>query len=166
MDKDSFKKGQDYKDVYFMMVDAKGHSKVVNENDSDKVDQAFDEFEETVYKAVNQKQRETRCQVAEFWGWQGDGGLCVFYDADESKTRETAINSAKEILAMIPSLNDKLRRMDITGEIHVRIALHKGNIKYKGLFHHGSIHSRDLNLVAHAEKSCQQTLWSCLLTFS
>lgn len=152
MSEDFFEIDHDYKDVYFMMVDAKGHSKIIIENDADKADQAFDKFEEMVYEAVNSKKRKTRCQVAGFWGWQGDGGLCVFYDKDESKARETAICSAEEILAEISPLNERLQRLEVTGQIHVRIALHKGNIRYKGSFKHGSIHSRDLNLVSHAEK--------------
>ena len=135
-----------------MVVDAKEHSKIVQYNDSDKVDRAFDEFEEVVHGAVDKKIKQTRCKHAEFWGWQGDGGLCVFYDEEESFAREAAISSAKEILADIPFLNNRLKRLDIAGEIHVRIALHKGGFRYKGKARRGSIHSKELNLVSHVEK--------------
>jgi hypothetical protein len=152
MKEDFFKEGQAYNNVYFMVVDAQGHSKIVRDNDLDKVDLAFDEFEKIVSESVNLKKTKYRCQFAEFWGWQGDGGLCIFYDGDESRARETAISSAQEILAEIPYLNAKLGRANIIGEIHIRIALHKGNFRYKGVFKRGSIHSQELNLVSHAEK--------------
>jgi hypothetical protein len=152
MTEDFFKENQDYNNVYFMVVDAKGHSKLVRDNDLDKVDQAFDEFERVVSESVTNEKKQRRVQFAEFWGWQGDGGLCIFYDEQESKAREAAIFSAKGILVEIPHLNQKLERSKIVGEIHVRIALHKGGIRYKGFMKRGSIHSAELNLIAHAEK--------------
>lgn len=145
-----FEEDRDYKDVYFMIVDTKEHSKIVQYNDSDKVDMAFDEFENVVFGSVHKKAEQKRCAIAESWGWQGDGGLFIFFDQKESFARETAISSAKEILEQISGLNDNLRRSEVSGEIHVRIALHKGSLRYKQA--RGSIHSRELNLTSHVEK--------------
>ena len=39
--------------VYFLKIDAKGHSTIVYQNDADKADIAFDSFEEMVYESVN-----------------------------------------------------------------------------------------------------------------
>jgi len=142
--------GRDYNNVYFMVVDAKEHSKIVRYNDADKVDKAFDEFETMVHNAVERGKTETRCEIAQSWGWQGDGGLYVFYDQEESIARKATLQSAKEILAEIPALNNRLSRMKISGEIHVRIAIHKGNIRYKEKT--GSIHSKELNLASHVQK--------------
>jgi hypothetical protein len=142
--------GRDYNNVYFMVIDAKEHSKIVKYNPADKVDKAMDEFENIVFKAVNDIKAKTRCAVAMAWGWQGDGGLFVFYDEQESRARETALESAKEILAEVKPLNDRLSRFEITGEIHIRLAIHKGNIRYREK--PGSIHSKDLNLISHVLK--------------
>ncbi|HKZ93261.1 MAG TPA: hypothetical protein VJ249_01605 [Candidatus Bathyarchaeia archaeon] len=146
-----FRDGQSYINAYFMVLDIQGSSKLVSSNEADKVDEALGEFERVVYDSVQRKAKHKRCGTAKFWGWQGDGGLCVFYDDNESFARETATESAKEILAEIPSLNDRIGRMKFGGEIHVRIALHKGSFKYKEK--PGSIHSVELNLISHAQKA-------------
>jgi hypothetical protein len=148
----NFEANRDYNNVYFMSVDAQGHSKIVAENDADKADRAFDEFEGMVYKAVDDAGNERRCGVGEFWGWQGDGGLCIFWDTDESHAREAALQSASDILSEVGSLNDRLGRHKIKGSIAVRIAIHKGHLRYKGDDKRGSIHSSDLNFCAHLEK--------------
>ncbi len=147
-----FKAGQDYSDVYFLVVDTKGHSDIVAMNDADKVVRAFDELETTVFGAVDRKRGIKKCKVAQFWGWQGDGGLCIIFDEDASRARETAISAATEILAEIPNLNDRIRRMDVTGEFHLRIALHKGSLRYRGDEKRGSVHSKDLNLASHLQE--------------
>jgi len=152
----SFKPGNDYNNVYFMKIDAKKHSQIVEHNDSDKVDQAFDEFETTVYKAVDDASKDYRCEYAEFWGWEGDGGLCILYDAEESKARKTALATADTVLEELPSLNARLLRRKVKGVIHVRIAIHKGTIRYKGDDKRGSIHSKELNFCSHLEKVVPQ----------
>lgn len=147
-----FEPNLEYNNVYFMMIDAKGHSQIVASNPEDKIDKAFDEFETLVYRSVDEIQKQYRCSIAEFWGWQGDGGLCVFKDEEENRTIHTCIDSAINILSEIPHLNERWKKMNINGELHVKIALGKGSLKYKGDDKRGSIHSRDLNLVAHVEK--------------
>lgn len=147
-----FELGQDYNNVYFMSVDAKGHSTIVASNDADKADMVFDGFEQMVYQAVDSSKEASRCDKAEFWGWAGDGGLCVFYDTEESRARETALHSAIEILHGMSHLNDQLGRRHVAGTVRVRIAVHKGHFRYKGDQRRGSIHSRQLNFCAHLEK--------------
>jgi hypothetical protein len=147
-----FIEGRDYTNVYFMSVDAKDHSSIVARNDADKVDRAFDGFEALVYRAVDEAKAESRCQYTEFWGWAGDGGLCIFYDDSESRARTTALLAAEEILKELPHFNTRLTRASINGELAVRIAIHKGSFKYKGDARRGSIHSRDLNFCAHLQK--------------
>src|SRR5207247_7421505 len=99
LEKFPFEAGQDYNDVYFLVVDTKSHSDIVLANDADRVNRAFDELEKTVFSAVDRTRERRKCEVAEFWGWQGDGGLCIIFDRDPSFARETAISAAIEILA-------------------------------------------------------------------
>jgi hypothetical protein len=152
-----FNKGQDYNNVYFMQVDAQGHSSIVRRNTADLVDRAFDSFETMVYEAVDEAQKETRCEIVGFWGWAGDGGLCIVYDAEgESKARETVLKAARIILQELPALNTRLARIHVQGDIHARIAIHKGSFRYKGDDRRGSIHSKDLNFCVHLEKVLPQ----------
>jgi hypothetical protein len=58
----SFEANRDYINVYFMMIDASGHSSIVRQNDADAADYAFDRFEEVVYQAVDDSVRINRCQ--------------------------------------------------------------------------------------------------------
>ena len=156
INKTLFEQGRDYNNVYFMRVDAKSHSRIVENNDADKVDQAFDRFEEVAYRAVDEAEKNNRCQYAEFWGWQGDGGLCIFYDDQESRARLTALSAGDVILQEVPHLNDTLQRVGVNGEIHVRVAVHRGNFRYKSDQRRGSIHSRELNFCCHLEKVVPQ----------
>src|ERR1700676_5411045 len=94
-----FQAGQAYANVYFLKVDAKGHSQIVRQNDADKADYAFDQFEALVYESVDEAAKRCGCAYAKFWGWQGDGGLCILYDNDESKARTATLEAAEIILA-------------------------------------------------------------------
>jgi class 3 adenylate cyclase len=145
--------GRDYKDVYFMKIDAKGHSTIVSQNDADKADTASTFFEEMVYESVEEACRKSRCQYIQFWGWEGDGGLCILFDEEESKARKTALDAAEVILAELEHINQKISRFEVNGSISVRIAIHKGTIRYKGDDRRGSVHSVDLNWCAHLEKA-------------
>ena len=153
MSKIEFKPGQDYNNVYFMKIDAKGHSSLVSQNDNDKVDRAFDNFEEVVFRAIDEANTKYRCNIVESWGWEGDGGLCIMYDIEESKARQTALLAADIILKDLPNLNKIIARAEVTGQISVRIAIHKGSFRYKGDDRRGSIHSKQLNFCCHLEKA-------------
>ncbi len=145
--------GQTYTDVYFLKVDVSGHSTIVAGNPSDIVNRFFDHFESSVFAAVDDTKKLHDCGYAEFWGWEGDGGLCVIYDRSESVALQTAVESAVNLLDYkLQPLQDALRRLGARGELHMRIALHRGSFTYKGYGRHGSIHSKDLNFVAHLEQ--------------
>jgi len=146
-----FEQGRDYLNVYFMAIDAKGHSTIVRQNDADTVDRIFDAFEDLVFGTVDAVKEEERCQDADFWGWAGDGGLCIVHDTDESRARRTALEAASRILSGLPRVNEHLREIGAHGELAVRIALHKGGLRYKGDDARGSVHSRELNFCAHLE---------------
>ena len=139
--------------VYFLKIDASGHSTIVVNNPSDVVNLFFDHFENTVIGTVEETRKLRRCGYAEFWGWEGDGGLCVIYDESESVALQTAVESGISILNYkLQPLQDALKQLGARGELHVRIALHGGSFRYKGYKSHGSIHSKDLNFVAHLEE--------------
>lgn len=146
-----FKEGAGLINVYFLKVDASGHSAMVRQNPHDKVNTLFDLVEDSIYGQVQAKKKLYGCEYADFWGWQGDGGLCVIYDAEESKANSTALESAISIIGYgLPSLREDLSKQQIQGSLHLRVAIHKGAFRYKEA--HGSIHSRELNFVAHLEE--------------
>lgn len=146
-----FKEGAGLIDVYFMKVDASGHSAIVRANPKDKANTIFDLVEDSLHALVQSKKKLYGCAYADFWGWQGDGGLCVFYDAQESKANTTALESAISIVEYgLPSLREDFGKQRIEGNLHLRVAIHKGAFQYKE--QRGSIHSRDLNFVAHLEE--------------
>ncbi len=145
-----FEEGVPLVNAYFVKVDASGHSAIVRENPSDKADLLFDLLEKSIYDLVQSRRTLNDCAYAEFWGWQGDGGLCVIYDSHESKANTTALESAIAILERgLPGLREDFRTQGIRGDLHLRVAIHKGAFRYKEC--HGSIHSRELNFVAHLE---------------
>lgn len=149
---EGFMQGRTYTDVYFLKIDASGHSSIVASNPSDVVDRFFDHFESTVVEVVEQTRRLSGCDYAEFWGWQGDGGLCVLHDKSESVSQKTALQCATDILNdRLGPLQRSLQRLGARGSLHVRLALHRGTFTYKGHGRLGSIHSKDLNFVSHLE---------------
>jgi len=155
-----FKNGVDYNRVYFFRVDASGHSTIVENNPDDLVNKSFDLLEQAVYSAIDENCKIYGCEYARFWGWQGDGGLCVFYDHNESTTVQTAIHSAISILEdKLKELRNHFAKLKLKGQINLRISVHKGAFTYKGDEHHGSIHSKELNFVCHLES---QTPKNCL----
>lgn len=151
-DEELFIDGRSYINVYFLKIDVSGHSTVVFNNPSDLADKIFDLFEESVYSAVSESKKMYNCKYTGFWGWQGDGGLCVIFDEHESIALKTAICTAMDILDhRLEPLREKLEQLNIKGEFHIRIAIHKGDFNYKGYTNRGSIHSKDLNFVSHLE---------------
>jgi hypothetical protein len=145
-----FREGDGLINVYFMKVDASGHSSVIRENPHDKSDILFDLIEDTIYDLVKSKRKLYSCLYADFWGWQGDGGLCVFYDPRESVANAAALDSAIHLIdRTLPSLREDLDKLQVKGSLDLRVALHKGAFRYKA--RHGSLHSRELNFVAHLE---------------
>lgn len=142
--------GVPYENAYFLKIDASGHSSIVSNNASDLTNKAFDLFERAVRSAVEDSQKLHDCAYATFWGWQGDGGLCVFHDPQESVTLETSISAALDIVNhVLDGVRSKLTAHKVKGHLSIRLAIHKGVLTFKE--NHGSIHSEDLNFVAHLE---------------
>ena len=147
-----FADGNSYTNVYFLKIDASGHSNIVVTNTHDRVNKLFDLLEDTVQNEVEKSRRLNTCRYAEFWGWQGDGGLCVIHDELESTALRTALDSAFGILDnQLATLQRSLRKLRMKGSLHIRVAIHKGSYTYKGDSKRGSIHSKDLNFVCHLE---------------
>ena len=129
-----FEEGVPLVNAYFVKVDASGHSAIVRENPSDKADLLFDQLENSIYDLVQSKKTLNDCAYADFWGWQGDGGLCVIYDSLESKANTTALESAIAILEYcLPSLREVFRSQGIRGDLHLRVAIHKGRFDTKNV---------------------------------
>ncbi len=151
----AFGDGRQYVNVYFLFVDAKGHSTFVRENDEENVFRAFDRLEDDVRRSYDDAAKRESCGLAERWGWLGDGGLVVFYDESEGNARRAALRAGEETLKAAVELNrwitDDPR---INGTVHLRLAIHKGSLTYRGeAGSTGSIHSTAINLAAHAEKN-------------
>jgi len=147
-----FEVGHQYQNVYFLKIDVSGHSKIVLSNPSDIIQIVFDEIESTIKSTIEHKRNAQQCSYGQFWGWQGDGGLCVIYDINESKALKTALDSSLDILDNKLKIIQRLsQEVEMKGEIHFRIAIHKGSFSYQGEPKQGSIHSKEINLVSHLE---------------
>lgn len=147
-----FQDGRDYLNVYLLFLDAKGHSTFVSTNDEENVFRVFDRLEDEVARAYNDAATAANCLLVQQWGWMGDGGLVVFWDTKEGNARRAALQASRELLKTIDVLNGWISDdPTINGSIHLRLALHKGGLRYRAAT--GSIHSTALNLAAHAEKA-------------
>lgn len=152
-----FVKDQVYENVYLVFIDASGHSNVVRSNPRDVSSQAFD----LLYKKMEQRLRKVayrnKCGTAVVWSWLGDGGLIAIHDESERFALNTAVGFAQAILKTdLPALQLEFEDDGIEGEIHIRIAIHKGTIRYTDEGQQGFIHSPDINWGAHLEKVTPQ----------
>lgn len=146
--------GRSYEHMYLVFVDASGHSSVVRSNPRDRSNEAFNLLEQKVRARFAQVARHNRCEYVEAWGWQGDGGLFMVWDQDQSKSSSTAIEVAQSLLALdLKHARDEFCELGIRGELHLRVSVHQGTITYSGDDRRGSIHSPDLNFAAHLEKA-------------
>ncbi|MBF0422798.1 MAG: hypothetical protein HQL73_07380 [Magnetococcales bacterium] len=154
-----FENNRDYQNVYFLKIDAAGHSAIMLANPYDRAQYLYDAFENEVINSLEEARRNCPCDYADLWSWQGDGGLVVIWDhARESRTLDTALATARLILDQsLPALQRRLRMENISGAVHIRMALHKGGIRYRTA--RGSIHSPAINFVSHLEaKAPRDTL--------
>lgn len=146
--------GQNYPNMYFLFVDASGHSTVVAKNPVDIASRAYDLLERRVLERFRSSATANRSEYYERWGWQGDGGLFMLYDKDESVTLRTVLDFVKRLLSIdLPALQKEFDAESIRGELHLRIAVHKGALTYISDDRRGSIHSSALNFAAHLEKA-------------
>jgi hypothetical protein len=143
-----------YDSALFVMVDASGHSSVVANNATDKASTAFNLLEKKILDRFFTSAQSHRCAYFERWGWQGDGGLFVLWDDQESIAIKAAIDFSVRMLSIdLPSLQKEFLAERIEGNLHLRVALHKGILNYTDDSSRGSIHSSAINHVAHLEKA-------------
>jgi hypothetical protein len=146
--------GRTYADAFFLFMDASGHSRIVAAHHQDKASAAFDMVQETIAKRVTSLAKEERCEVAFLWGWQGDGGLWLLWDSKNPTNAHNAALAVGQVLLAhdLPLLKGEFNRMKIEGQLHLRIAIHRGSFRGRDYADRGSIHSEDINFAAHLEK--------------
>lgn len=148
-----FIKDQVYDNVFMVFIDASGHSNVVKNNPKDMSTQAFDLLFEKINSRLQKVVNKKRCEIGVVWSWLGDGGLIVIYDESENVSLNTTIEFALDILKLdLPTTQSEFENEGINGELHIRMAVHKGTIKYTDDGQQGFIHSADINWGAHLEK--------------
>jgi class 3 adenylate cyclase len=149
-----FETGRAYKHTYFMFLDAAGYSTVIAANPLDRAGDGFNLFRERAVNRVQRVARIHRCERAQLWQWRGDGGFFVIHDDNESVARDVAIGSAETFLRLdMNHLRDEFRQLGVAGELHVRLAIHRGVFHYLGDHHAQSVHSADVNFAAHLEEA-------------
>jgi class 3 adenylate cyclase len=134
-----------------LALDAAGHSRQVRQLSAKKVHEVFRNLEKLVRTEVEK-------EGGFLLGWQGDGGIAVFYveeHTDDEIRATKALRAAENVLKMLPILN---KQYDLEGEnqLRLRIALHAGNLIY--FSDSGSIHSDDVNFVAHLQHALPEDL--------
>ncbi|MEX5634727.1 hypothetical protein [Parafrankia sp. FMc2] len=149
-----FETGRAYKYAYYIFLDASGYSTIVAFNPQDRAGEAFNLFRERAISRVRRVAVSHRCQRSELWQWRGDGGFFVIHDDDESVARDVAMEAAETFLRLdLPYLRDEFRQMGISGDLHMRMAIHRGVFHYLGDHHERSVHSADVNFGAHLEEA-------------
>lgn len=147
-----FQQGNTYENVYLIVLDAAGYSTLVRFNPRDQAARVFDLLRERILTRLRTAATEHRCARAELWSWHGDGGILTIHDDDESAARDVALSTARDILALdLAHVRTELPRLGMTGELHLRLVVHKGPIRFSGNGHTGSLHSPELNFAAHLE---------------
>lgn len=150
---EGFLPGHTYDNVYLIVVDASGYSSIVRHNPLDRAAHAFDELRERAVARVGKVAAKLRCTRAELWSWRGDGGILAVHDENESVARDAALTAARDVLRVdLRQLRDALRRTELRGELRLRVAVHKGTIRYTADGRTGAIHSPVINLAAHLEE--------------
>jgi class 3 adenylate cyclase len=143
-----------YDNVFLIFLDSAGHSSIVAGNPRDRAGRAFDLLRDRVADRLETIARERRCERAELWRWAGDGGFLAVHDRDESIARDVALEFVRSLLELdLHHVRDELHRLEIGGELHLRIAVHRGPIRYLGVGEEGSIYSPDINFTAHLERA-------------
>ncbi len=150
---DAFRAGHTYDNVYLIVVDASGYSSIVRHNPLDRAAHAFDQLRERAVARVRRVSSKLRCARAELWSWRGDGGMLAVHDENESVARDVALTAARDVLRVdLRQVRDGLRRTELKGELRLRVAVHKGTIRYAADGRSGAIHSPVINLAAHLEE--------------
>lgn len=154
MPSEQFQPDRTYDHVYLLFVDTAGYSSIVLANPRDRAAHAFDLLRDRISARVGQLSATHRCARGELWSWRGDGGFFAIHDESESVARDVALEAARAVLTLdLRHLRDEFARAGVAGELHLRIAVHKGTIRHAGPGGTGAIHSPDINLAAHLEKA-------------
>lgn len=125
-------------------IDVVGHSSLVLSLSNKKTEKLFAEIEHRVRTEVQHSR-------GLLLGWQGDGGIAVFHTSDSSDDdarAQAALNSAEAILKLFPLISSQ-HKLGNDDALQVRIAVHSGALIWRRAT--GSIHSADVNFVAHLE---------------
>ncbi|MFV2086862.1 hypothetical protein [Micromonospora sp. LOL_021] len=150
---DVFRTDRTYESVFLVLVDAAGHSDMVANNPRDRALRAFDLLRERLLRRLGMLAEQYRCARAQLWRWAGDGGLVVIHDDEESIARDVALSYVRDALNIdLPHLRDEFASLGIKGRLRLRIAVHRGVVRYRGQGEEGSIYSPDINFAAHLEK--------------
>ncbi|MFG3557846.1 hypothetical protein ACGGAQ_26040 [Micromonospora sp. NPDC047557] len=137
-----------------IFVDAAGHSNIVANNPRDIAGQAFDLLNRKVSERLSSIGEQRRVAYARVWRWAGDGGFLIVYDDEESVARDVTLEYVNSLLTLdLPHLRDEFSRLGIKGTLRLRVAAHRGAIRYRGAGDEGRIYSPDINFVAHLEKA-------------
>ena len=149
----NFESGGTYDNVYLFLADASGYSTIVSSNPRNLAAHAFDRLQNSVMARVRKLAGEYGCARAALWSWRGDGGIFAIHDEQESTALTVALESARAMLVDdLPLLREELARTSLRGELHLRMAVHKGPIHVSAANDTGAIHSPDINFVAHLEE--------------
>ncbi|MGK5552714.1 hypothetical protein ACSNOI_13965 [Actinomadura kijaniata] len=149
-----FEADRAYDNVYFLFIDAAGYSGIVEENPRDIAARAFDLLRECVAERLRGLATERGCARAFLWSWRGDGGCFAIHDDDESVALEVALEMGRRVLGVdLPRLQEEFVLARVRGELHVRMALHKGPLHYSAQGVEGMIHSPVINFAARLEKA-------------
>jgi len=152
--RDQFQADRTYDQVYLVFVDTSGYSTIVRSNPRDRAAGAFDLLRERMRARIGQVSEQHRCARSDLWNWRGDGGFFAIHDDSESVARDVALEAARTFLTLdLRHLRDEFAQAGVDGELHVRMAVHKGAIRHTGEGRTGTIHSPDINLAAHLEKA-------------
>jgi class 3 adenylate cyclase len=149
-----FEKDTVYDNVFLVFIDTAGYSNIVKNNPKDLSKNAFDLVYETIERRLVRTCRDKRCEIGTIWSWLGDGGTIAIYDSEERIALNTTLDFVQNVLrADLIALKEEFEIQKINGELHVRIAVHKGTITYTDDGQQGFIHSSAINWGSHLEKA-------------
>jgi hypothetical protein len=83
-----------------VIIDAAGHSSIVQNNPRDRAEQGFDLPRAVVYRRLATVATEAGCGLAKVWPWASDGGLLLVNDDRESVAVGAALRVARTLLTV------------------------------------------------------------------
>jgi hypothetical protein len=126
----------------------------VRSNPRDQAANAFDLLRERFLWRLAKISDAHRCMRTDLWSWLGDGGLCAIHDDNESVARDVALETALSLLSLdLRHLQEEFPQLGLRGDLHLRVAIHKGTIRFLGEDRTGHIHSPDISFGAHLEQA-------------